>query len=110
MPAGLPRNSRTCAFFEDEAGKLNLSVQEVGGAMLVVSNFTLYGDCRKGRRPSFTESAPYEQGETLYRQFCEYLHAEGVPVQTGVYGAAMQVRLQNDGPVTLIVETPVSES
>jgi D-tyrosyl-tRNA(Tyr) deacylase len=97
-------------FFEDEAGKLNRSVLEVGGAMLVVSNFTLYGDCRKGRRPSFTESAPYEQGETLYRQFCEYLHAEGVPVQTGVYGAAMQVRLQNDGPVTLIVETPVSES
>jgi D-tyrosyl-tRNA(Tyr) deacylase len=96
-------------FFEDELGKLNLSVQEVGGAMLVVSNFTLYGDCRKGRRPSFTESAPYEQGETLYRQFCEYLHAEGVSVQTGVYGAAMQVRLQNDGPVTLIVETPGSE-
>jgi D-tyrosyl-tRNA(Tyr) deacylase len=97
-------------FFEDEAGKLNRSVLEVGGAMLVVSNFTLYGDCRKGRRPSFTESAPYEQGETLYRQFCEYLHAEGVPVQTGVYGAAMQVRLQNDGPVTLIVETPSNES
>jgi len=96
-------------FFEDEVGKLNLSVQEVGGAMLVVSNFTLYGDCRKGRRPSFTESAPYEQGETLYRQFCEYLRAEGVPVQTGVYGAAMQVRLQNDGPVTLIVETPSAD-
>jgi D-tyrosyl-tRNA(Tyr) deacylase len=97
-------------FFEDEAGKLNRSVLEVGGAMLVVSNFTLYGDCRKGRRPSFTESAPYEQGETLYRQFCDYLRAEGVSVQTGVYGAEMQVRLQNDGPVTLIVETPVSES
>ena len=97
-------------FFEDEVGKLNLSVQEVGGAMLVVSNFTLYGDCRKGRRPSFTESAPYEHGETLYRQFCDYLRAEGVPVHTGVYGAAMQVRLQNDGPVTLIVETPSNET
>jgi D-tyrosyl-tRNA(Tyr) deacylase len=97
-------------FFEDEAGKLNRSVLEVGGAMLVVSNFTLYGDCRKGRRPSFAESAPYEHGETLYRQFCDYLRAEGVSVQTGVYGAEMQVRLQNDGPVTLIVETPVSES
>ena len=96
-------------FFEDEVGKLNLSVQEVGGAMLVVSNFTLYGDCRKGRRPSFTESAPYEHGETLYRQFCDYLRAEGVPVHTGVYGAAMQVRLQNDGPVTLIVETPSAD-
>jgi len=93
-------------FFEDEQGKLNLSVLEVGGAMLVVSNFTLYGDCCKGRRPSFTGSAPYEQGETLYRQFCDDLRAEGVHVQMGVYGASMQVRLQNDGPVTLIVETP----
>lgn len=91
-------------FFEDEAGKLNKSVLEIGGAMLVVSNFTLYGDCRKGRRPSFTESAPYEQGRALYERFCAALQAEGVPVQTGVYGAAMQVRLQNDGPVTLIVE------
>lgn len=93
-------------FFEDESGKLNRSVLEIGGAMLVVSNFTLYGDCRKGRRPSFTESAPYEQGQTLYEQFCASLKAEGVPVQTGVYGAPMQLRLQNDGPVTLIVETP----
>ncbi|MCX7992750.1 MAG: D-aminoacyl-tRNA deacylase [Fimbriimonadales bacterium] len=92
-------------FFEDEAGKLNRSVLEIGGAMLVVSNFTLYGDCRKGRRPSFTDSAPYEQGKTLYEQFCELLRAEGVPVQTGVYGAEMQVRLHNDGPVTLIVES-----
>lgn len=92
--------------FEDEQGKLNRSVQDIGGAMLVVSNFTLYGDCRKGRRPSFAESAPYEHGERLYQQFCSYLQAEGVPVQTGVYGAQMQVRLQNDGPVTLIVETP----
>lgn len=93
-------------FFEDESGKLNRSVLEIGGAMLVVSNFTLYGDCRKGRRPSFTESAPYEQGQTLYEQFCASLKAEGVPVQTGVYGAPMQLRLQNDGPITLIVETP----
>jgi len=93
-------------FFEDEAGKLNRSVLEVGGAMLVVSNFTLYGDCRKGRRPSFTESAPYDAGRALYEQFCAYLQAEGVPLQTGVYGATMQVRLQNDGPVTLIVDAP----
>ncbi len=96
-------------FFEDEDGKLNRSVLDIGGAMLVVSNFTLYGDCRKGRRPSFTGSAPYEQGQTLYEQFCAFLQAEGVPVQTGVYGAVMQVRLQNDGPVTLIVETPSKE-
>lgn len=93
-------------FFEDESGKLNKSVLEIGGAMLVVSNFTLYGDCRKGRRPSFTESASYEHGQTLYEQFYTCLQAEGVPIQTGVYGAEMQVRLQNDGPVTLIVETP----
>ncbi|MCX7926073.1 MAG: D-aminoacyl-tRNA deacylase [Fimbriimonadales bacterium] len=92
-------------FFEDETGKLNRSVLDIGGAMLVVSNFTLYGDCRKGRRPSFTESAPYEPGRALYEQFCAFLQAEGVPVQTGVYGAEMQVRLQNDGPVTLIVDT-----
>ncbi|MFN7015587.1 MAG: D-aminoacyl-tRNA deacylase [Fimbriimonadales bacterium] len=96
-------------FFEDEDGKLNRSVLDIGGAVLVVSNFTLYGDCRKGRRPSFTGSAPYEQGQTLYEQFCAFLQAEGVPVQTGVYGAVMQVRLQNDGPVTLIVETPSKE-
>ncbi len=93
-------------FFEDETGKLNRSVQDIGGAVLVVSNFTLYGDCRKGRRPSFTDSAPYEQGRMLYEQFCAALREEGVSVQTGVYGAQMQVRLQNDGPVTLIVETP----
>ncbi|MFQ3611010.1 MAG: D-aminoacyl-tRNA deacylase [Fimbriimonadales bacterium] len=92
--------------FEDEQGKLNRSTAEVGGAMLVVSNFTLYGDCRKGRRPSFTESASYEQGEKLYHLFCERLQAEGVPVQRGVYGANMQVSLLNDGPVTLIVDTP----
>ncbi|MFN4033875.1 MAG: D-aminoacyl-tRNA deacylase [Fimbriimonadales bacterium] len=93
-------------FFEDETGKLNRSVQDIGGAVLVVSNFTLYGDCRKGRRPSFTDSAPYEQGRTLYEQFCAALREAGVSVQTGVYGAQMQVRLQNDGPITLIVETP----
>jgi len=93
--------------FEDEAGKLNRALSEIGGAALVVSNFTLYGDCRKGRRPSFTDSAPYEEGRTLYERFCQLLAAEGIPVQTGVYGATMQVRLQNDGPVTLVIDTPV---
>lgn len=102
----LAQKIATLRFFEDESGKLNRSVLEIGGAMLVVSNFTLYGDCRKGRRPSFTESAPFEQGQALYEQFCAYLQAEGVPIQTGLYGAEMQVRLQNDGPVTLIIETP----
>ncbi len=93
--------------FEDEAGKLNRALSEIRGAALVVSNFTLYGDCRKGRRPSFTDSAPYEEGRTLYERFCQLLAAEGIPVQTGVYGATMQVRLQNDGPVTLVIDTPV---
>ncbi|CUU11211.1 MAG: D-aminoacyl-tRNA deacylase [Fimbriimonadales bacterium] len=92
--------------FEDSEGKLNRSTAEVGGSFLVVSNFTLYGDCRKGRRPSFTESAPFERGRELYERFCDYLRAEGVPVQTGVYGAHMVVSLENDGPVTLIVDSP----
>jgi D-tyrosyl-tRNA(Tyr) deacylase len=92
--------------FEDEAGKLNRALSEIGGAALVVSNFTLYGDCRKGRRPSFTDSAPFEQGRTLYERFCHLLAAEGIPVQTGAYGETMQVRLQNDGPVILIIDTP----
>ncbi len=91
--------------FEDSEGKLNLSTAEVGGSFLVVSNFTLYGDCRKGRRPSFTESAPYEAGKALYELFCSLLEAEGVPVHRGVYGATMQVSLQNEGPVTLILDT-----
>ncbi|GBC91682.1 D-aminoacyl-tRNA deacylase [bacterium HR15] len=91
--------------FEDEEGKLNRALLEIGGDALVVSNFTLYGDCRKGRRPSFTESAPFEQGRVLYETFCQLLATEGIPVQRGVYGATMQVRLQNEGPVTLIMET-----
>ncbi len=94
--------------FEDNAGKLNRALSEIGGAALVVSNFTLYGDCRKGRRPSFTDSAPFEEGRALYECFCQLLAAEGIPVQTGVYGETMQVRLQNDGPVTLIIDTPQS--
>jgi D-tyrosyl-tRNA(Tyr) deacylase len=94
--------------FEDEEGKLNRALSEIGGAALVVSNFTLYGDCRKGRRPSFTESAPFDMGRALYETFCGLLAAEGIPVQTGAYGETMQVRLQNDGPVTLIIDTPPS--
>lgn len=96
--------------FEDENGKLNRSVQEVGGSFLVVSNFTLYGDCRKGRRPSFAESAPFEKGMALYELFCNYLRAEGAPVKTGVYGASMCVAMENDGPVTLIIDSPQKAS
>ncbi len=91
--------------FEDEAGKLNRSLLEIGGGALVVSNFTLYGDCRKGRRPSFTEAAPGPQAETLYRHFGSALISQGVPVQYGAFGAEMQIALLNDGPVTLLLDS-----
>ncbi len=91
--------------FEDEAGKLNLSLLDIGGEALVVSNFTLYGDCRKGRRPSFTEAAPGESAEALYEIFGNFLESQGVPTQFGVFGATMQVSLVNDGPVTLLLDS-----
>ena len=90
--------------FEDGEGKMNLSILDVGGEALVVSQFTLYGDTRKGMRPSFTEAAPPEEAEVLYGAFVEALKAEGVPVRTGVFGARMLVEIENDGPVTLILE------
>ncbi len=91
--------------FEDEEGKLNRSVLETGGSVLVVSNFTLYGDCRKGRRPSFTDAAPPDLAEHLFQRFCDYLAAEGVPIQTGIFQAHMHVGLVNDGPVTLLLDS-----
>jgi D-tyrosyl-tRNA(Tyr) deacylase len=91
--------------FEDEAGKMNVSLLDAGGAALVVSQFTLYGDCRRGRRPSFTESAGPELGERLYEVFCSALMAAGAPVQTGVFRAEMDVQLHNDGPVTLWLDS-----
>jgi D-tyrosyl-tRNA(Tyr) deacylase len=90
---------------EDEAGRLNLSLLETGGSALVVSNFTLYGDCRKGRRPSFTEAAPGPLAQSLYESFGSALQAQGVPVQYGAFGAEMQVMLVNDGPVTLLLDS-----
>ena len=92
--------------FADADDKMNLSVQDVGGGVLVVSQFTLYGNCEKGRRPSFIDAAPPEQAEPLYLKFVEALKALGVPVQTGVFRAEMTVELVNDGPVTVIVERP----
>lgn len=90
--------------FEDEAGKLNRSVLEAGGSALVVSQFTLYADTRKGRRPAFTDAAPPEVAEPLVARFAERLAGHGVPVQTGVFRAVMQVSLANEGPVTIILE------
>ena len=91
--------------FEDDAGKMNLSVEDVEGAVLSVSQFTLYGDCRKGRRPSFMDAARPETAEKLYDQFNERLRSKGLRVETGVFGAMMDVSLVNDGPVTLILDS-----
>ena len=90
--------------FTDADGKMNRSVEEVGGGLLVVSQFTLYGDARKGRRPSFIEAARPEVAIPLYERFVEILRATGLPVGTGEFGAMMEVELVNDGPVTLILE------
>lgn len=91
--------------FADSEGKMNLSVTETGGSLLVVSQFTLYGDCRKGRRPGFDRAAPTEQARALYEYFVTAAKRTGVPVQTGVFQADMAVSLTNDGPVTLILES-----
>lgn len=91
--------------FPDAAGKMNLSLRDVGGALLVVSQFTLLGDCRKGRRPSFDRAAPPEDARALYEYFVERARTEGVSVATGVFQAHMEVSLVNDGPVTLLIET-----
>lgn len=90
--------------FNDEAGKFNQSLEDVGGAVLVVSQFTLYADARKGRRPSFTASAPPERAIPLYEHFIAQLRARGRTVATGRFGADMQVEIHNDGPVTIWLE------
>jgi D-aminoacyl-tRNA deacylase len=88
---------------------MNRSVQDVAGGVLVVSNFTLYADCQKGRRPSFIAAARPEDAEPLVRAYCDTLRALGVPVAEGRFGADMQVELTNDGPVTFIIDTPATE-
>jgi len=91
--------------FNDEEGKMNLSVRDVGGEVLAVSQFTLLADTRKGKRPSFVHAAPPEEAEPLFDYFCERLRAEGVgPVERGSFGAMMRVALVNEGPVTIILE------
>ncbi len=91
--------------FMDDEGKMNLSVMDVGGGVLVVSQFTLYGDCRKGRRPSFIGAAAPEMAEPLYEAFVTAIRAWGVPASTGRFGAIMRVELVNDGPVTLVIDS-----
>ncbi len=91
--------------FNDAEQKMNLSLAEVGGAVLAVSQFTLYADCRKGRRPSFDRAAPAEQARALYEEFVAALRALGAPVETGVFQAMMDVEQVNDGPVTVLLDT-----
>ena len=92
--------------FADDEGRMNRSLLDIGGGVLCISQFTLYGDCRKGRRPGFTEAAPPECAEPLYERFVQFLEETGLQVACGVFGAHMVVDLDNDGPVTLMVQSP----
>ena len=101
----LARKTVSLRVFEDGQGKMNLSPAEVGGAFLVVSQFTLYGDCSRGNRPSYMDAAPPEEGEAGYASYVKALRELGAEVQTGTFRAMMEVSLVNDGPVTLILES-----
>ncbi len=104
----LPKLAEKCLnlrIFEDELGKMNRSVRDASGEILAVSNFTLYGDCRKGNRPNFMDAAPGPQAEPLYNKFIEILRQSGLPVATGRFGAMMDIHLVNDGPVTLLIDS-----
>jgi len=92
--------------FEDQAGKMNLALADVGGAVLAVSQFTLAGNCAKGRRPSFDTAAVPDEGKRLYDYFVEQVRLTGTPIQTGIFQAEMQVALVNDGPVTFVLDSP----
>ena len=91
--------------FNDEQGKMNLCLTDVGGSLLVVSQFTLFGTWRKGNRPGFTDAAPPDKGEEMYEQFVERMRAQGIQTETGIFGAMMQVDLTNQGPVTFMLDT-----
>jgi len=91
--------------FPDEQGKMNRNVQEAGGGILLISQFTLYGDCRRGRRPSFDQAAPPEQAQALYNHFVARAREGSVPVETGVFQASMMVHLVNEGPVTILMDS-----
>jgi D-tyrosyl-tRNA(Tyr) deacylase len=101
----LARKCSELRIFEDENGKMNRSLSDVGGSMLVVSQFTLYGDCRRGRRPSFTDAAPPELADRLYQLFIDEVRKRDIPVETGTFRTEMHVHLVNDGPVTLWLDT-----
>ncbi len=106
--AWLAEKAANLRIFEDAEGKMNLSVKDVGGAVLLVPNFTVAGDARKGRRPSFDNAMRPEQAEPLFGRLVEAVRAQGVPVETGVFRAEMAVGLVNDGPITLVLESPGS--
>ena len=101
----LAKKTANLRIFQDGDGKMNRSVEDIGGEVLAVSQFTLYGDCAKGNRPSFIAAARPEQGEALFNEYVHALEKLGLPAQTGKFGAAMQVELLNDGPVTLLLES-----
>ena len=104
MPAAMAKKIAALRIFEDENGKMNLSVKDVGGEVLMISQFTLYGECSHGNRPSFILAERPERANVLYQKTCEDLRAHGVPVKTGVFGADMKIEQFNDGPVTIIYE------
>lgn len=101
----LARKIATLRLFEDGAGKMNRGLADVDGGVLAVSQFTLYADCKKGRRPSFTQAARPDIAQPLYDRFCQFLEDENIPVQRGVFQAEMKISLVNDGPVTVILDT-----
>lgn len=102
--AALVKKISALRIFEDDHGKMNLSIQNIAGKAIVVSQFTLYADCRKGNRPSFTSAAKPEHAEPLVDQFIALMNQSGIPTQSGIFGADMQVSLINDGPVTILLE------
>ena len=95
----------TLRIFEDENGKMNKCISDINGEILVISQFTLYGDCRKGRRPSFDGAMPPKEAEMMYEKFVDYIKNSGLKIETGMFGADMKVDLLNDGPVTMILDS-----